>query len=549
MSSVAEHLADQLWRAGVDTVYGLPGGENVELLDALRRRGFRFLLVRSESAACFMAATDARIRGTIGVALTTLGPGATNAYAGFAHAFLDRAPVLLLTAASDPDLRGRHTHQVLDLQAIFDPVSKFTAELSAANAKETIGATLRIAKQGRPGPVHLSLHNSVALEIVGKAGTESPQVENASPGDIRLFQDIMRGKTKPIIVAGLGLEPDQPYEQLRHLAESLNAPVIDTPKAKGALSAEHALFAGTIGLTRDDPVYALLEESDCIIAIGFDVVELVKPWDQPQPLIWIANWENADPTLPFALSLVGQIGQILERLPRPAIAENAAWGKARVASFRREQDSIAHPAAAKGRITPQDLLRSLRANTPDDIIISTDVGSHKIFMALNWAARLPNRYFVSNGLSAMGFGISSAIAAADCTGEPVVCITGDAGLALALGELGLLAELQLPVIVMVLNDAALDLIRSAQTRQGRATFGTEFSNPDFAGIAAAYGMDYCRVTCADECDEALRRGLARGKPMLLDVMIDPAGYPTTPGVYPPSVQRRRLSRFIRGERM
>ena len=527
MTTVAEFLAERLWQAGVDTVCGLPGGENVELLDALRRRGFRFLLVRSESAACFMAATYARLSGKIGLALTTLGPGAANAYAGFAHASLDRAPILLLTAGSDPALRGMHTHQVLDLEAIFKPVSKFTAELSAANAPETVQRALQAAKSGRPGPVHLSLHNSVALESVAIPLAELSAAPGQSP-DTEAFSAVMRGKAKPIIVAGLGLEPDRPYEQLRRFAESLDAPVIDTPKSKGALDARHPLFAGTIGLTRDDPVYALLDEADCIIAIGFDVVELVKPWDQPQPLIWIANWENADPPLPCALSLTGPIDDILDSLPAPPAAKSDDWGANRVERFRQQLASIAQPPAAPGRITPQNLLRALRDHTPDDIMITTDVGSHKIFMALNWEARMPNRYFVSNGLSVMGFGISSAIAAADWADEPVVCVTGDAGLALALGELGLLAELDLPVIVMVLNDSALDLIRSAQTRQGRTVFGTEFSNPDFGRIAAAYGIDYRRVSDADECVDALRHALARGKPALLDVMIDPAGYPTTP---------------------
>ena len=140
---------------------------------------------------------------------------------------------------------------------------------------------------------------------------------------------------------------------------------------------------------------------------------------------------------------------------------------------------------------------------------------------------MPNRYFVSNGLSAMGFGLSSAIAAAEICGAPVVCITGDAGLAMAMGELGLLAERQLPVLIALMNDAALDLIRSAQLRRGRPAFGTEFANPDYEFIAKAYGIGYRKVASREDCDAALRAGLADGAPMLIDVMIDPAGYPTT----------------------
>ena len=172
MTTVAEYLAGELWKTGVRHVYGLPGGENVEILEALRRQGIEFVLVKNESSACFMAATNARLTGAPGVALTTLGPGATNATAGFAHAWLDRAPILLITAVSDPLLIGRHTHQVLDLEALFRPISKFTAELTSANAVESVQHALAKCKEGRPGPVHLSIHNRIALQPV-KSGSKT----------------------------------------------------------------------------------------------------------------------------------------------------------------------------------------------------------------------------------------------------------------------------------------------------------------------------------------------------------------------------------------
>ena len=169
-------------------------------------------------------------------------------------------------------------------------------------------------------------------------------------------------------------------------------------------------------------------------------------------------------------------------------------------------------AGQAGRILPQTFLISLRENTPDDIILTTDVGSHKILAALEWPARAPNRYFVSNGLSAMGFGLSSAIAAAEITRQPVICITGDAGLAMVTGELGPLTERRLPVLIAVMNDSSLDLIRSAQLRHGRPAFGTEFHNPEFAHIAKAYGLAYRRVESKWDCDAALRAGLYSKSP-------------------------------------
>ena len=528
MTTVAEYLADRLWHIGARRVYGLPGGENVEMLDALRRRGIGFVLARNESSACFMAATEARLSGVPGMALTTLGPGATNACAGLAHAYLDRAPVILITAADDPALSGRHTHQEVDLSALFAPISKMTATLTADNALETIARAIAVARHGRPGPVHLGIHNDVATQpiAVDSIASDFPRARPDVVSCARQISALLRDKRKPIVVTGLGLEPERPYAQLRRLAEALGAPVIDTPKGKGALSADHPHFAGTLGLTASDPVYELLDEADCIIAIGFDVVELVKPWDQPQPLIWIANWPNADPEIPSEAEYVGAIGDILDELARISVDTAGNWGASRVKSFRQQQASLEQPRAQPGTISPQQVLRVLRELAPDDVIITTDVGSHKIFMALNWEARHPNRYFVSNGLSAMGFGLTSAIAAALVTGQTTVCISGDAGLAMVIGELGLLQELKLPVIVMVMNDSALDLIRSAQQRRQKPAYGTEFANPDFSLIARAYGLDYRKVDNNTDCALALRHGFAGGMPLLIDAQIDPSGYPT-----------------------
>ncbi len=529
MTTVADFFAEQLAAAGVERVYGLPGGENVEILDAIRRQGIDFILVRNESSACFMAATDARLTGVIGVALTTLGPGAANAYAGLAHAYLDRAPVLLITAANDPELIGKHSHQVIDLNAVFSPVCKLSAELTVKNAASTIQHAIALARANRPGPVHTSIHNRIAEQAISAAiPARAPQHESLVDSvDLHGARNLLADKAKPIIVVGLGLEPNRPYQQIRYLAESLSAPVIDTPKSKGALSADHPLFAGTIGLTRSDPVYELLDEADAIVAIGFDVVELVKPWDYMKPLIWIAKWRNHDPQIACDLELVGNIADILEEVGEAEASTDSGWGSHRVRRFRAELATRPLPAPAQGRISPQTFLDSLRENSPDDIILTTDVGSHKIFAALEWQARQPNRYFVSNGLSAMGFGLSSAIAAAEISGEPVVCITGDAGLAMAMGELGLLKERQLPVLIALMNDAALDLIRSAQLRRGRRVFGTEFANPDYEHIAKAYGIAYRKVRSREECDVAIRAGLSAKAPFLADVMIDPVGYPTS----------------------
>ncbi len=526
MPTLAELLANKIVNAGVDVVFGLPGGENVEVLDALRRCGIQFILVRNESSAIFMADTHARLTGGIGVAITTLGPGATNAYAGMAHAYLDRSPVLLITAQTDPKLIGVHTHQVLDLQAIFRPVTKFSSQLRPESAAETITYAFELLRSGRPGPVHLSIPAIDASHTVVKL-VSTPQSFSTivDKEKIARAKNILATSRKPVIVVGLGLEPEKPYSQLHALAESLQAPVIDTPKSKGALPADHSLFVGTLGLTMTDPAYEVLDASDCILVIGFDPVELVRPWNQPQPLIWISNWENQDPHIDAACELVGSITDILNDLLDSTNHHGSdPWGENQVASWRAAHQSGPVPDPAPNRIFPADVLDSIREHTPPETIVTTDVGSHKIFTCLHWKALRPNTFFVSNGLSVMGFGLTSAIAAARWHRAPTVSITGDAGLAMMMGELALMVELDLPVIVVAMSDSALDLIRFAQKRKKLQVFGTEFANPDYERIAAAFGIAFARIHNRSECDVAVRAAVNSHKPALLEAMIDPQGY-------------------------
>jgi acetolactate synthase-1/2/3 large subunit len=511
----------------VDVVFGLPGGENVEVLDALRRQGVEFVLVRNESSAIFMADTHARLTGSVGVALTTLGPGAANAYAGMAHAYLDRSPVLLITAQTDPHVIGKHSHQVLDLQAVFRPVTKFTALLTPASADITIESALTRTRSGRPGPVHLSIPSSQALQYVENDSSQNkltPMATNMEKEKIERARNLLAASQRPVILVGLGLEPDKPYAQLCALARSLSAPVIDTPKSKGVLPSDHPLFVGTLGLTAIDPAYEILQASDCILAIGFDPVELVKPWDQAQPLIWISNWENQDPHIDAACELVGNIPAILNGLLDSNHRRYDPWGEKQVASWRAAHHRGPAFRSAPNRILPSDVLDSIREQMPPETIVTTDVGSHKIFTCLHWKALRPNRFFVSNGLSVMGFGLSSAIAAARLTRAPTICITGDAGLAMMMGELALIAELDLPLVVIVMNDAALDLIRFAQKRKNLQVFGTEFANPDFEKIATAFGLGFARIQNKSECDVAVQAAVEPRKRMLLEVMVDPTGY-------------------------
>ena len=535
--TVADAMADALIEAGVEIVFGLPGGEVVAVLDGLRRNNIRFVLAHNESDALFMADVYARLSGKPGVVLTTLGPGAANAVAGASHAHLDRAPVLIITAQMPTHLHSHHTHQLIDLHALYAPITKASLPLEGTGAAATLRAALQLTQQGRPGPVHLTIDKETA---------EQPALDGAAPASLQppamtppphptdseqftLARNRLAAAERPVILAGLGLESERPYEALRALAEAAQAPVITTPKGKGALPDDHSLAAGTLGLTRTDPVYEVLDEADCIIALGFDVVELVKPWDQPAPLIWLAPWPNHDPAIPAEAEFVGPMAPVLQQLADLPLTSNPNWGATRVAAFRDKLAQNVPSDPAPGRMRPQAVFRAVREHLPAESAVAVDVGSHKILGSLTWPALTPNRFFLSNGLSCMGFALPAMIAAAMAApDQPAVCFTGDAGLAMVSGELALLAQYQLPVIVVVFHDAAIDLIRSHQVRAGYPVFGTEFFAPDFTQIAQAYGLPARRVTTETECAAAVQEGVATRRPMLIEAMIDPTGYPTTP---------------------
>jgi acetolactate synthase-1/2/3 large subunit len=312
------------------------------------------------------------------------------------------------------------------------------------------------------------------------------------------------------------------------VAEQAGAPVIVTPKGKGALPDDHSLAAGVIGLTRTDPAYAIIDEADCILALGFDVVELVRPWKSDAPLIWLAPWENADPVVPNVASIVGDLHAPLEQFAGAAYSTEPEWGAARVAKFRQ---SLAkdHLRPAPGRMLPQQVLDSLRAALPAATTLCVDVGSHKILSSLEWPTLVPNSFFLSNGLSSMGFGLPAAIGAIFAApDQPTVCLSGDAGMAMVMGELGIVAQRQLPLLVVVLNDGSIDLIRSQQLRAGKPVYGTIFDSPNFSQIAAAYGLPSARVSTGEELAAEIAAFTASSGPRVIEVMLDPISYPTTP---------------------
>ncbi len=332
---------------------------------------------------------------------------------------------------------------------------------------------------------------------------------------------------KPILVVGLGVREERVATEMVRLAEALGAAVIVTPKTKGAIPDSHPLAGGVIGLTRTDPVYELLAMADAVVAVGFDVVELVKPWDIACPLIWIASWANQDPRLPAAVEMVGCMETILHRL-HTSMERAPGWQGSDLRAFRDQHTSQVPASCQTGTVSPQHVLQALRHYADDDAVLTVDVGSHKIYFSLDWPTRYPSSFLLSNGLSCMGYGLVSALGAGIVNPQrQTICVTGDGGLAMCAGELGLLQEIGSNTKIIVMHDQALDLIRAAQLKAGKQPLGTEYAvRTDHVKLAEAFAIPAVTADSPTSLHEAIRDALSTREPHLVEVAIDPASYPT-----------------------
>jgi len=531
MPTCAEVLACSLHDLGVRTVFGLPGGENVRILDALREQGIEFVLVRNESSAAYAASARWTLTGELQACLTTLGPGITHAAAGVGHLWLDRAGVVVISACTAEASGPMHTHQVLDQEHLMAPMVKAHIKVEPDNV-HAVRDVCSLAMEGRPGPVYVQISNEVAgLPAAGGGIDPEPRPAKPEPDmdGVEKALALMARARRPVVVAGLGARDASLRISVQAVAGSLQAPIVATPKAKGIVPDSHPLAAGVIGLTRTDPVYELLEQADLVIAVGFDVVELVLPWEFDGALVWVAEWPNVDPPLPADVELTGNVAGHLGALAQAA-EPATRWIDSDFHAFRRNRMVPAPKATAEGRVSPQAVMRSLRRYSDPDAIMTVDVGSHKIHFALDWPTHDVSGFLLSNGLSCMGFGLAGAIGAATLDpGRQVLCVIGDGGLSMCVGELGLLRELGVNVKVVVMQDEALDLIRVAQLRAGSPVQGTEYGvSVDHARLAAAFGITGRRVTDDTSLDDAVRTACAQTGPYLVEVMLDPVSYPTFP---------------------
>lgn len=528
MTTVARWIGRRLWEAGIHHAFGLPGGEVVELIEGLRQEGVEFIVTRHEAAAAFMANAYGQATGRPGVCIATLGPGATNLVTGVAHAYLDRAPVIAITAQLPDAKYTIATHQAVDLMALYRPITKWQARVDPGNVKAVVERALRVATEERPGPVYLMLPSShaaaevddrpyPAAEVPAPGGPVAP----VAPGAIRAAAERVERARRPVLLVGLSAARAGASAQMLALAERLGAPVIVGPKAKGSFPEDHPLFAGTIEMLGTDVLFDLIASSDRVIAAGFDPVELDRDWTFDAPVLNV-DTVPADPYYPVDFDLTGPLVPTLAALAE-AVRPGARWAPEEVAEVRRRlraRIDVEVPG-----LSPQQAIRALQAAFPRDTLIAVDVGAHKMATGQVWQSTVPGTFYMSNGLSSMGYAFPAALALKLVHRErKVVAVVGDGAFAMSMAELETAVRVGLGVTAVVLVDGALSLIEMAQERRGYPSTGTRFGNPDFAAVARAFGVEARTVRTPEEAEAAFAEAARADGPFLVAVHVNPAGY-------------------------
>lgn len=527
----AQTLARTLRHAGITRMFGLPGGEILDFIQAARDEGIEFLLTRHEAAAAFMADVSGQIDHRPGVCVSTLGPGAVNMTLGVANAFLDRSPVIAITASTSAAAEPYATHQRFDLNAVYRPFTKMAITLDGENTAAKVRRALRESMQPRMGPVHIAVPSDVARAT--ERETERPDSiaidpqppGPASPDDLAHVAAALEAARRPVVVLGLDLDPRRHPQAVRAFVEKLGAPVFVTPKAKGMLPEDHPLFHGVCaGVAGDAVILDLFGRADLILGLGFDPVESDKLWHHTLRLVSVGPVSIASgayrPYAEAAGDVIGSLDTLASRRLGPY-----AWTSAELRQFRDDLLGVLKPAAPLSGLSGYELTRRLRELLPRDSVFTTDVGAIKFITSQAWTTYGPATFFESNGLSAMSYGLPAAMAARLAfPGRPVLCTIGDGGFGMTCAEIETCVRERLHFMTVVFNDSSLSLIHVAQQKRGHAPYGVDHGIVDFAAVATGFGAWSRRVRTMDELDAAVREGLTIDRPVVIDVRVDPGEY-------------------------
>lgn len=528
MTKASDLFVAALEAEGVEIVFGIPGEENLDLLESLRTSKIRLVLTRHEQAAGFMAATWGRLTGKAGVCLSTLGPGATNLVTAAAYAQLGAMPMLMITGQK-PIRSSRQGHfQIVDVVDTMRPLTKYTRQLvSADSIPARVREAFRRAEEERPGAVHLELPQDIAgdhsdARLIPASYSRRPVAEDKA---IAHAVDAIAAAKHPLLMIGAGANRKTVAKALCSFVGKLRIPFFTTQMGKGVLDETDPLWLGNAALSDGDFVHRAIDAADCIVNIGHDVIE--KPpffMREGKRTVIHVNYASAEVDAVYfpQIEVVGDIANTVWRLTE-ALSPQPHWD---FAFFDRVRAALLDNLASRvdddcfPLAVPRIVSDVAAALAPDDIVC-LDNGLYKLWFARNFRARTPNALLLDNALATMGAGLPSAIAARIVHPDrKVVAVCGDGGLMMNSQELETAVRLGIDLVVLVLRDDAYGMIKWKQAHEDYPNFGMDLGNPDFVKYAESYGARGHRPTSATEFLPLLRKALSTPGVDLIDVPVD-----------------------------
>jgi acetolactate synthase-1/2/3 large subunit len=522
----AELFVRCLENEGIQYIFGIPGEENLDLMDALLESDIRFVTVRHEQGGAFMADVYGRLTGKAGVCLATLGPGATNLITGVADANMDHAPLVAIAGQASTHRLHKESHQVLDLEQMFQPITKYSSRLLSPDIiPEVVRKAFKLAQTEKTGASFIEFPENVAEMTVDDhpLPVKNPMLPEPASDQVERAARAISEARSPLILAGNGVIRAKAWQQLADFAEKLNIPVANTFMAKGVMPFKHHLTLGSAGLQAKDYIHCGFEGADVIICIGYDLVEY-------HPYLWHPSRDRCiihidtmpaevDACYPVRVGVVGDIKHSLIRVGELATPHQGHALRSLREALIREMNACSKDMAFP--VKPQKIIWDLRTAMELEDIVICDVGAHKMWMARMFRCEVPNTCIISNGFASMGIAVPGAIAAKLALPErKVVAVTGDAGFLMNVQEIETAVRLKISLVVLIWNDSGYGLIKWKQMNQFGRISHVDFNNPDFVKLAESFGAVGMRIEHTEDLLPGLRKALESDSVTIIDCPVD-----------------------------
>ena len=514
---------------GVEYIFGVPGEENLDFLESLSNSTqIKLILTRHEQGAGFMAATYGRHTGKTGVCIATLGPGATNFVTAAAYAQLGGMPMMMITGQKPIKKSKQGRFQILDVVAMMGPITKYTHQLAAGdNIPSRVREAFRLAEEEKPGAVHLEFPEDIAEEMtdsrpIPQSIARRPSAEAKA---VRQAVQALESAKAPVLVIGAGANRKMTGRMLRQLIDKTGIPFVTTQMGKGVIDERHPLFLGCAALSAGDFVHRAIEDADCIVNIGHDVIEKPPFFMKPGgPCVIHVSTRTAevDPVYFPQIEVIGDIANAIWQI-KEDIVPQGKWKFDHMCAYRTAEVEHTAELAADARfpIFPPHLVQQVRNSMPEDGIICLDNGVYKIWFARGYAAYLPNTVLLDNALATMGAGLPSAMMSAMLYPDrKVMAICGDGGFMMNDQEMETAVRLGLNLTVLILRDDAYGMIRWKQANMGFKDWGLTYGNPDFVKFAESFGAQGHQVESSDQLRELLAHCRDTPGVHLIDCPVD-----------------------------